>query len=127
MTKLKAAAKPDPLAQPAEGQDEALKRRLFNLAVRANQEPPVRRVSVLLTLMWRFALPAVLKDYVARVIARGGLTWEDIFEDGNIAWAIRPKIGWRPYVARARAPPRAPPRRRASRLASRARARRMHA
>lgn len=84
--------------RPDETKEEALKRRLYNLAARMNNEPPVGKASVFLIVMWRYAMPSVLKNHVASIIARGGLTWEDIFEDGNIIWAIRPRIAWRSYV-----------------------------
>jgi hypothetical protein len=28
-------------------------------------------------------------------IAAGKLAWADIFEDGNVVWALRPQISWR--------------------------------
>ncbi|KAJ1624872.1 hypothetical protein T492DRAFT_1124000, partial [Pavlovales sp. CCMP2436] len=70
---------------------------------------------------WHFGMPAELKQFVAKMIADGKLAWEDICEDGHIAWAIDPKIGWRKRCALAmrsplltrppipRTPLRAPP------------------
>lgn len=59
-----------------------------------NDAPPPGEMGALLAFMWLRMLPAVLRTRVARMIARGALTWADIFEDGNIILAICPMIGW---------------------------------
>jgi len=96
------AGRPRPFVQ-AETEEEARARRMHNMAVRMNTEPPRGHANLTQIVMWRRCIPRDLKLSVAELIARGALTWDDVFQDGNVVWAIRPIIGWRLYASRARA------------------------
>ncbi|KAG8457028.1 hypothetical protein KFE25_000306 [Diacronema lutheri] len=88
------AGRPRPFVQ-AETEEEARARRMHNMAVRMNTEPPRGHANLTQIVMWRRCIPRDLKLSVAELIARGALTWDDVFQDGNVVWAIRPIIGWR--------------------------------
>jgi hypothetical protein len=75
-------------------EQEARQRELFQLSVRMGGEPPLSGDNVVQLLMWRFTVPFEIKMFVADLIRRNALTWRDVFEDGNITWAMRPRIGW---------------------------------